>query len=273
MGKIKKKVDIVFVVLTYRNSADLIAFLQSIREKVQYEYKVIIVNSYYDEQSKNLIQKLAEENQCIFLNIDNKGYSFGNNYGIKYAEEYFDYNYLVVSNPDIIIERFDTTLLQESQAIYGPIIKTKNGKFQNPYRKSYSPLGEVITYIAHKFRISPLSYFYIIVNKIERELFLKKFRKSESIQEKVYALHGSFQIFTGEVIKQYSPLFNEKMFLFCEEDWLAYRMQKNKVPMYMTKNIKVLHQEDGSVSQEKKLKTTKEIQKSYIVYYDEKDNK
>lgn len=270
MAKKKEKVSYIFVVLTYRNSTDLQEFIDSIKEQVQDDYQIIIVNSYYDDASKDLIKNIAEKNSCVFLDIENKGYSYGNNYGIQYALQNYEFDFLIVSNPDIIIKHFDANQLKKEMSAYGPVIRTKNGKMQNPYRKSYSPIGEFLTYWGHRIGISKLKYLYIVFNKIERELFLKTFMKSKQQKKKVYALHGSFQIFTSDLIKKYSPIFNNNMFLFCEEDWLSYRLRKEKVPMYMIKAVEVLHQEDGSFSQSKNIKTAKEIQKSYMIYYREK---
>lgn len=41
------------------------------------------------------------------MNVENKGYSYGNNRGIEYCHNNYEYDYIIISNPDIIIKKFD----------------------------------------------------------------------------------------------------------------------------------------------------------------------
>ena len=87
MDNIKKTYyENIFVVLTYRNTDDLEDFLKSVERFVK-SYKVIIINSYYDDSSKFKFADIAKQYNCDFINVPNKGYSVGNNYGIKYAQK------------------------------------------------------------------------------------------------------------------------------------------------------------------------------------------
>ena len=58
--------------------------------------KVIVINAYYDDESLNKVREVAETNNCDFYNIENKGYSYGNNYGISRANENYNYEYVIV---------------------------------------------------------------------------------------------------------------------------------------------------------------------------------
>ncbi len=49
------------------------------------------------------IEKISFDHSYDFINIENRAYSYGNNIGIKHANEKYNYKYLVISNPDIII--------------------------------------------------------------------------------------------------------------------------------------------------------------------------
>lgn len=53
----------------------------------------------------NKCYSIAKKLGCSFINVENKGYGFGNNRGIEYANKYFDYEFLIVSDPNIIIKK------------------------------------------------------------------------------------------------------------------------------------------------------------------------
>lgn len=131
-------VDIVFIVLTYRNSKDLESFFISAQNNIENNYNVIVVNSFYDKESSDRIQKIAGQNGALFINVENKGYGYGNNRGIEYALKTFKFHYLVVSNPDIMIQQFSLDSLKGAEnAVIGPRITTMRGRIQNPmfYKK------------------------------------------------------------------------------------------------------------------------------------------
>ena len=89
----KKEYDVIFVLLTYKNHLDLINFFDSTKNIVNSIYKVVIVNSFYDAITSQNIQKIANEFDSDFVEVENKGYGTGNNYGINYVG--FGYEYFM----------------------------------------------------------------------------------------------------------------------------------------------------------------------------------
>lgn len=67
------------------------------------------------------INELADEYDCDYLSVENKGYSYGNNQGIKFVLENYEYDFIVISNPDVLIERYDSSSLSKN-GITAPII-------------------------------------------------------------------------------------------------------------------------------------------------------
>lgn len=262
-----ERVKYVFIVLVYRNVDDILQFISSV-DRLKIEKKIIIVNSYYDEESKEKFIEIADKNNCEFLNIENKGYGYGNNRGIEYANENFDYEYIIISNPDIVIKQFnDENLEKYNDCIIGPIINTARGKSQNPYWYLNNCIGERLIYIGYKELSKIKLYAGIILNKLIRELFLIKFNSSRKNESKVFALHGSFVIVPRKVIKQIGLPYNEEMFLFAEEAYLAHLLKQNNIKSFITKDISVLHKEDGSVGISN-INEKSEIRKSVIKYYE-----
>ncbi|MDD6292259.1 MAG: hypothetical protein PUA71_00245, partial [Eubacteriales bacterium] len=98
--------DFVFVVLVYKNSDDLRKFIKNIDSKFT-NYRIIVINAHYSDDIDNKVKIIAEKNECDFINIENKGYGYGNNVGIKYAEKNYKYQYIIIANPDTIVKSID----------------------------------------------------------------------------------------------------------------------------------------------------------------------
>ncbi|KAB7671698.1 hypothetical protein [Bacillus sp. B1-b2] len=264
-----EKYKYIFIVLVYRNAEDLDDFVESVKKNVNGSYRIVIVNSYFDEDSKNEIEETAERNDCDFLNVDNKGYGYGNNRGIEFANNNYSYDYLIISNPDIVIQKFDCNVLdKKGLSVVGPLILTKTNKSQNPYWFIENYLAEYLIYKGYKKRNKLMIYSGIIINKFIRESLLLLFKVSKHKYKKVFALHGSFVIFTKESLLKLGLPYNEKMFLFAEEQFLAHILKREQIPSHIVKDIKVLHKEDGSMSLSK-ISVKEEARKSVVTYYEE----
>lgn len=234
--------DYIFIVLVYRNVSDLRSFFEKF--KVQ-NSKVIVVNSYFDHVSDLEFKKISDKNDADYIRIENKGYGYGNNRGVQYALEKYCFRYLVISNADIEIVKFDIDLLGLDNCIIAPKIITLTGKNQNPYipYKIYGALS--FEYFACIHNLQFLLYFYYALNKLARVLF-RLLNYSFGVEE-IYASHGSFMIVPFDVAKRLYPFYNEKMFLFAEEGHFAMLLRRNGVKTRYNPNIIILHKEDGSV--------------------------
>lgn len=268
----KEKYDLVFVVLTYRNTNDLSNFIKVTNEKILDKYKIIVVNSFFDDESKEEFYDIAMRNNCDFINIPNKGYGYGNNIGIDFAKKNYLFKYLIISNPDIEIVEFSMdNLYGQENYIIAPTIKTLSGKNQNPFYYSEMSMVDFLKYQASIREKKTIAYVGIGINKIHREinLFLDKLLNIK--KREIYALHGSFIIFGCNALDKLGKVYNEEMFLLHEENHLAKLAKSMCVKTYMIPAIKVLHREDGSIGLESS-NISEHGRKSFITYY-EKWNK
>lgn len=261
----KYMIDYVFVVLVYRNTADLEDFLVSTKE-ITGNYKVIVVNAYFDEKTKSDAQKIAEEFNCDFLNIENKGYSYGNNIGIEYAHTHYDPKFVIVSNPDIVIRRFDLAPCELQGDIIAPDITAATGKKQNPMMVRRSKTSEKLIYQGFKKNNNILLFAGIAINKITRILCLFCTQKKEKFP--IYCAHGSFVILSKNAIEKLGVrIYDEEIFLFAEESVLAYKAHKYSLTTIFDKRIRVDHKEDGSMKLGG-IAVNKELSKANIYYYE-----
>lgn len=264
-----EKIEIVFCVLTYKNHLDLIEFIKSINtnDQIDFSYKIIVINNFSDQDSYHKIKHIAEMNNCDFINSENYGYGHGNNLGIDLALQNYNFDYLVVCNPDVEIKQFKIEDLSgQENKIIAPEIIARNGKKQNPMNFNYMPLNESLMYIGYKKNMVFLLYLGILINKITRTINNVNMSFSSEKSHEIYACHGSFIIFSSYVVKKLVPIFDNNIFLFCEEGDLARKAKKLGISSTYNKNIIINHKEDGSMN----LSNTNlnDVQKdSYIYYY------
>lgn len=257
----------IFCILTYKNDCDLVECLNSINEKVK-NYKIVIVNSFYDDVSMEKIQIIASRYNCDFYNIENKGYSFGNNYGIKNILINYDFEYVAVINPDILIDKFDDSLMDKyKNCVIAPMITTIKGKNQNPYWLIKNNLSEKLMYFGQKRKNLFLYFLGVVINKAIREIGIYFFFKSKKDIIEIYAAHGAFVFFQKEIFENIGLFYDENMFLFAEEAYIAHIFEKYNIKTYLIKNIKIIHKEDGSLNNSN-IKINEELRKSTVYYYE-----
>ena len=265
----KKKVKFVFVILTYRTSSDLSECLNSIEKNFD-SYKVIVVNSFYDTESENAIFDIANEHNCDYFSVENKGYSYGNNKGISYCKEKYIFDYLIICNPDIVVEQnnIDYKKYDGEILVLAPIIRNLVNKMQNPYWAIDNKIGEHIIYEGYKHRNRLLLYFAFAMNKVLRWICNTSFKYFNNSKEKrIYACHGSFVMFSSKLLEKFDVLYDDNMFLFAEEAYIARVFKNFDIPIIYNKNLIICHKEDGSMSVEK-IDEKSELRKSVMYYYE-----
>lgn len=263
-----KKYNFIFIVLCYVNTDDLRSFLNSVKN-INGAYKIIVVNSFHDEISKEEFYKIALANDCDFINVPNKGYGYGNNRGIEYAQKNYEYDFLVVSNPDIEFKYFDINLLYGMKDCFiGPNIKTKINKNQNPYKPITMWLINGMEYLGIKQNIKLLWIFGAAINKIIRSIYILLANMLKN-PIRVDTLHGSCMLMGYDAVKKLKgrSLYDENMFLYCEEDEVGYKAKQYDIKIYYDMRLKILHKEDGSTSLLGDM-NSRFVRESYIYCYE-----
>lgn len=255
-------------VVLYKNMNDVVDMISSVRKAI-HSYKIVLVNNYYDEASLREAKALAENNSCDLLETNNNGYGAGNNCAIEYASNNYKFDYIIISNPDIVIRQFDETdlLPPAIPAIYAPDIICRTGKRQNPMWTNKSNALEWALYqgIKHKFPV--LEYGAILIRKVQRQLYLLRHKKHGV--SKIYAAHGAFVVLSRTALQKIMIPYSSNMFLFFEEAWLANKAYLNAIDTYYCPSIIIDHKEDGSMKVTN-LNTKSEARKSVIYYYEHK---
>lgn len=267
------KFDYVFVVLLYRNMNDVIGLIDSV-QKESLEARIVLVNSYYDDETLEQAKKIADKYDCSIINTENKGYGHGNNQGIKFALDNFEFDYLVICNPDTKIREFSKKALlnPDVPAVYAPKIVARTGKLQNPHWAFHSNFLEYLQYLGDKHEWKLPDYFVIAILKASRILTSKYADKFNKKRVKVGSAHGSFLIISNSAAKKLYPFYDENMFLFYEEVYLGNKTYILRIPTYYVKDIVIDHKEDGSM-RISNVNLRKESHKSVVYYYEHKQRR
>lgn len=258
-----KSFEIIYVVCTYGAVDDLKNFIKSVG-KQSISSHIIVANSYCNDETREQIRDIAQKNDCDFLDLENKGYGHSLNEGIRYAQEQYDYKYLIITNADILIRRVDLSHAPKGKFALAPEIITKSGKRQNPfYIFPHFKLFKFSKWFRETFKLPGI--FVMVAAKVERVIFNFLFGKKRRCWKRIYAGHGAHILFSKEAIEELKRPFEDDIFLYCEENFLGYKLRKSKIPYYYSSDVSVIHTEDGSQAFYKH-KVNDETLKSMVKY-------
>lgn len=242
------------VILNYMTYELTIECLNNLND-IEYENFFVVVvdnlspnNSY--EKIHDYISKSRFNYDIYLLKSDkNGGYSYGNNIGIKKAED-LKSDYILIMNNDIVIKENDflNKLVDyldknKSVAMVGPGIIQKKGMIELPLISDrIRPFKYIIGNILYPFKI--------LLNKMLR-------RKIQSHKKpvKVYAVSGCCFIIRTNVFKEIG-YFDDNLFLYGEECILAEKLYQKDYEVYFMPDLCVFHNHSttiGSIYDSKKI--------------------
>ena len=211
--------DMAIVVLNYNNFEETKKCVDNLLN-IGINKEIVIV----DNKSTNESFKILKNNYVKFDNIHvietekNGGYSYGNNFGIKYIiKKYPNINFLCIMNPDVIISY--------SKIIDNIIDKLK----QNDDVAAMSAIMILNGYLNYEGMCWELPDKKTIYT--DHIMFLKNKRRKEDIKiennfiAKVDVIPGSFFIIKRRELEEIGYL-DEKVFLYNEENILAHKLLK-----------------------------------------------
>lgn len=258
-----------FIILNYYNVDDTLECLKCLKrldENNKCNYIVVDNNSLTKEE----IEKIEKYTQDIIKLDDNYGFAIANNEGIKYAHKKYNSDYYAVINNDVFIHQKEfLNIIADDYKKYnfdmlGPKIDSPSGESINPFPAyiDKKTIEEEISKCNKLIKIYKNSLLFICL-----KLYLKikyTFKKKniplngEKIELNV-PLHGCSIIFSKKYIEKYEFPFNNKTFLFHEEEFLYQRVIKDKLISLYDPNLNVFHKEGSSMKKSTKSERTKKL--------------
>ena len=247
------------VVLNYNDYNTTKEFINIIKDFKEINYIVIVDNNSSDKSYEKL-QKYSSKKVKIIKTDENKGYAYGNNYGIKYLVDNYKVDNIIISNPDIIVKDKDikelkNDLKNKDVALIAPVIKERG------YEKRGWKLPNYLNDL-----LSNLNYFHKFAEKnlkYKNEYYNSKLTKVEAVS-------GCFFMIKADAFKKVD-YFDTNTFLYYEENILGKKLKNNNLDSYIDNEVYVIHNlsvsVDKSINRIKKYKILKNSQKYYEKVY------
>lgn len=222
---------IAIIILNYNTSEDCRKCISHIKRQQGVEPTTIVVdNCSSKEDFENLSKICINHNITLIKNNENRGYSAGNNIGLRYAAKQ-GMEYALIINPDMELHQTDylqkmieSINLDHSTVVVGTDIVNTKGNHQNPMRE--------IGYFEEMFW-----FIELIKNKLHPGCWYVTDHTKSGYCEKV---SGCCFLIKLAFIQQIGFL-DEHTFLYCEEPILAKQVQKYGKKMLYIAELQAFH--------------------------------
>lgn len=232
-----------FVIVNYNSFQDVIKCINSIENTTKEQYKIFIIDNASTDDSFNSLKRKYRKtaNIEIILAEKNGGYSSGNNIGINRALSE-GITEIIISNSDIIFYQGAVEnlvgALDEKVKIVGPLIQGVDGCEQQIARRKIKAVDGILGR-------KP----FITIKAIEKRL--RRFYDWNGYDSYEFSgmVSGCCFAIDGVWLKE-QGLFDENIFLYFEEDVLAYYLEISNKKCKICSEAKVLHQHSKTISKE-----------------------
>jgi len=241
-----------FVVLNYVNHQETIDCVDSITCLRGDNYRIVVVDNHSPNDSYDVLRKrfAGDARISVLQSGRNGGYSFGNNVGIAALRRAGIVD-VVIATSDTRVE--DAALLdrcaaakQAGVAVLGPYVRDPNDVPQNPMESHLS-----LRYIA-ALRLGPAwdALRYLLSRtRLRRAL---QIGVPDSVRSQgagalvdVYMVHGCFLYLSEHYLSQF-PLLDEDIFMYGEEDLIAYNCLRKQLRVAYDPQMRVHHRDAKS---------------------------
>ncbi len=246
------------VVLNYNDYKKTREFIVDIK-KYRLLNEIVIVDSNSTDSSYENLKHMEKGNITVLQADKNKGYSYGNNVGIKYLKDKVDY--IIISNPDVTITE-------------NVIRKLKSDLDENPDIAAIAPVIKENNELIRGWKLPKVS------DEIKLNLsgFIELFNKNLKYEDKRYnteltrvdVLYGCFFMIRTDILNLVGNL-DDSVFLYYEENILATKLRNINRKSYIDNKVTIEH--FGSVTIDKiynkinKYIILKNSQKYFVKYY------
>ncbi len=256
------------VVLNYNDHENTLKYVNVLKNYDVVD-KIIVVDNHSTIKNEIKILKEIESEKVEVISSDkNGGYAYGNNIGLRYLEKIGNYEFVAISNPDVYVD--ENTIkecikyLNESKkvAIVSPRMNFINGPARRAAWKKRTPIID----IANSTRLTEV----ILYPFFKSGEYSKKDYQKDNL--KVDCIAGSFFIAKYDSLKKVD-FFDEKTFLFYEEDILGERIRQAGLEIHILNNLKFMHYDSQTIGKLMSIFKKQDILFDSRIYYQKNYNK
>lgn len=257
------------IIVEFNDAEETIKYVNQIKEYNVIQRIIVVDNKSTIPGTFEKVKTLEDEKVLVIQSDKNGGYSYGNNFGLQYLEKNGEqYDYIIISNPDIEVEEkaisncLEIMQNDEKIAIISPRMYNQAG---NPIRRSSWKIRTFWLDIIHSTRLLEILFY----KKLRNGEYSEKEYSEKFLQ--VEAISGAFFIIKNKILKEIG-YFDENVFLFYEEDILAKKLKEKNYKTYSINTEKFVHYESQTIGKTfSYYNKMKQLYKSKI-YYHEKYN-
>ncbi|MBQ3397234.1 MAG: glycosyltransferase family 2 protein [Synergistaceae bacterium] len=223
------------VILNYKDYKMTQKLLDTVKDYPEINHIAVVDNNSPNESYEVL--KQYESDKITVLKSDrNGGYSYGNNIGIRHLIKNFSPDIIAIANPDVIfsnelVRRIKETF--ESNPDYAVLtgfqLDAKNKTGCHPFwQDNQTTASSILKPMLYGLAISPFVKLFRKVFRIRKANsygeYLERIKNSPEVLNQVYAVEGCLFFIRTKDFESVG-LFDEKIFLFCEEELLAKKIK------------------------------------------------
>lgn len=260
--------NVAIIILNYNDRENTIRFVNEIKDYDILTKILVVDNNSSIENEFETLNTLNSEKINVVRADKNGGYSYGNNFGIKYLEKDDKvYDYIIISNPDVSVKEnsikkcIEFLEKNEDAAIVAPRMCYINGPARRSAWKKRKPFID----IANSTRFTQALFFYIFKNgEYNNSDFKKDYLKVDNIA-------GSFFIADYDKFKKIG-FFDDKVFLFYEEDIIGNKIKENGYGIYSLNDVNFIHYDSKTIGKLMSIFKKQDILFDSRIYYQTKYN-
>ena len=229
-------------------------------------HRILIVDNNSSDNSFELLSRLNSDKIEVISTGYNGGYGAGNNFGIRYLKNKYDSTYILLCNPDTIIDEDNIKALEDfllthpDYAIVAPFML--NTKEEKQYNTAFR-IPKVYEYVAS---------LGVVTNKFRKSFYYPDIQRINDEYIDVGAVSGSLFMMDVKKMIEYG-MFDECIFLYCEEVSLGIKLAKSGMKTALLPQRTFIHNHSISINKTFKsdVKKHKQLIKSklYVIknYY------
>ena len=211
------------VILNYNDYPTTEELLSKIKDYPEIEHIVVVDNNSPNDSYTHL-KKYSSPTISVIQSGKNGGYSFGNNCGARYLIDNFHPDIIGIANPDT---EFDGSFIAKIKEVF-----TKHPDYAVLTGLQFTPSGDLGVHPFWEDESTPALMCKRVVSEIFKRFTVRKYkaylegiRNSGQELNQVWAVEGSLFFIRSEDFEK-AGLFDENVFLYYEENILAFKLQK-----------------------------------------------
>lgn len=234
------------IILNYNTPDDVVTCVDSVKKYTTTEYKIYLVdNSSTDDSVKVLSEKYADDEKVVLIASDsNNGFSAGNNIGIKRAATE-GCSYICIMNADVILTNDVISVLEgklvadNTVGVAAPAIRSPNSDEECQFARNKLTLQNFLaekSFLKKDKRYCRKHSRY----QIKDEYFTEDYKFFGMTYGCCYmiSMENFFRI----------KLLDEAVFLYYEEDILAYKLEKLSLYTLICPEAVIIHNHHSSTN-------------------------